>query len=194
MKLIDGAAVSFGNQLIKGLFRIRQIVFVPISVREAEVIGAVAQTLGDGQHLLGIISAGWPEQLHFIAVGVQHVVVDRHDLLDDVVDGQFWKIRMIGAVIGEDMTLVDDPPDEFWVILNKMIIYEKDSLYICLLEYIQKYGCQIVVLIATVETDIDIAVIRGDEVSIIMLILFCQLHSVDWTVSAVYIAARSVTV
>ena len=71
---------------------------------------------------------------------------------------------------------------------------EEGGFYIFLLEYIQKYGCQIVVLIATVKTDIDIAVIRRNEVSIIMLILFCQLHSVDWTVSAVYIAARSVTV
>lgn len=194
MKLIDGAAVSFGNQLIKGLFRIRQIVFVPISVREAEVIGAVAQTLGDGQHLLGIISAGWPEQLHFIAVGIQYIVVDCHNLPNDAINRQIGKVRMLCTVVSQNMSIINDPPDEFWVILNKMIICEKDSFYIFLLEYIQKYGCQIVVLIATVETDIDIAVIRRNEVSIIMLILFCQLHSVDWTVSAVYIAARSVTV
>ena len=44
--------LNLGNKLIQCLLGIRKIIRIPIHVGEAEIVGAVTQTLGDGQNLL----------------------------------------------------------------------------------------------------------------------------------------------
>lgn len=194
MELIDSAAVGLVRQHGQGGFGIGLLFRggVPVCVGAAEIVAAVAQTLCDGKYLLGVSAAGGTEQLHFVAEFLQNIVMECHNFIHNAVNGQFGKLRMVGAMASENMPLVNDPLDQLRIAADKVAVDEEDDLHILVFQLVQNDGGQIVVLIATIEAEIDTAVVFPDKPGIILFKSFCQRSSDGGAVLAVYTVARAI--
>ena len=179
MELIDSAVIQAVDHFLKRGSGVRLVVYLPINISEAVLQGRVAKALGDSQDTFREVTAWRAEISHLIIVVLQHIIVQVHDFGNHPVSAQSGQVIMVGAVIAYNMSFINHSSHKVRTGSCVMHIDDKNTLNIFFLQGVQDGGGKVVVLVSKSKCQIDLFLVRTDEVCVVFFVPCIQFYAVS---------------
>ena len=163
----------------------------PVHIGIAPEQGAVAAFLCRLQRRLGVFPAGTPEILHFIAVIVQHILVQIQNLCLCLGFGQRGQAGVGHAVVAQNVSLRNHAVHKVSFLFGVVAGEEKDGAHLFFFQRVQDLS-GIAVFIALVKGQKDAAAVGCGGIGAVLRILCVECHGILRTVFTVHGGSLSI--